>query len=314
MVLGNSAQLVGRRTFLKSTAGIASAGLAGCVSNLRGSDPSKINIAVTHPGLWDTAIITHEIPKQKGFFDEEGLEPSVVNVSAEGGIRSLISGDTQISLSSGIMGAYASYRDGVDVRIVANEWSAGSDLVWYSKGGSKYKSLEDCKDARIGFSQPSSSTHMTALGAVSHANLAQAELKSVGGPPDANAALESDAIDLAWTVPPFFFKGIADGKYQEVFVGDQIPPFDDMTLRIHTSLNKWLSNNGETARAYFRAYQKGLNWAYNNKREAAEIWGNVIDYDNYDILVQALEENYERVIELITHYSQIDYYYSGLLT
>jgi ABC-type nitrate/sulfonate/bicarbonate transport system substrate-binding protein len=281
-----------RRTYLKSGAAIASVGLAGCVGGLGGGGTTTLQIAITHPGLWDTAIITNAIPTEQGFFEEEGIETETVNVSAEGGIRALISGDADLSLSSGIMGAYASYRDGVDVRIVANEWSAGSDLVWYSKADSKYETLEDCTDARIGFSQPSSSTHMTALGAVSHAGLDQAELSSVGGPPDANAALESDSIDLAWTVPPFFFDGIRGDKYQQVFVGDQIPPFDDMTLRIHTGLSGWLSNNGDLARSYFRAYQKGLDWAYDNKREAAEIWGNVIDYDNYDILVQALEENY----------------------
>jgi NitT/TauT family transport system substrate-binding protein len=227
-----------------------------------------------------------------GFFEEEGIETNVIDVSAEGGIRSLISGDADISLSSGIMGAYAAFRDGAPVRIVANEWSAGSDLVWYSKDDSGYETLEDCVDADIGFSQPSSSTHMVALGAISHGNLEDAEAVSVGGPPDANSALESDNIDLAWTVPPFFFGDIQSGPYQQVFTGDQIPPFDDMTLRIHTALNDWLANNGDLARSYFNAYQKGLDWAYNNKTEAAEIWGDVIDYDNTDILVQALEENY----------------------
>lgn len=257
-----------------------------------GGGTTQVDLAITHSGLWDTAIITNEIPKQMGFFEEEGIESNVINVSAEGGIRSLISGDAHISLSSGIMGAYAAYRDGAPVRIVANEWSVGSDLVWYSKSDSEYETLEDCTDAAIGFSQPASSTHMVTLGAIDHANLDAAEAVSVGGPPDANSALESDSIDLAWTVPPFFFDAIQSGDYQEVFTGDQVPPFDDMTLRIHTALDEWLSDNGDVAQSYFRAYQKGLEWAYENKREAAEIWGEVIEYEKYDILVQALEENY----------------------
>lgn len=291
-----------RRTFLAAAGGLGSIGLAGCLGdspdeeNDNGTDNglTEIRLAITHPGLWDTAIITYEILKQQGFLEEEGLEASVVDVTAEGGIRALLADDADISLSSGIMGAYAAYREGSPINIVANEWSGGSDLVWYSASDSEYQSLEDATDARIGYSDPGASTHMVALTAVSHADLSDAELISVGGPPDARSAVETDEVDLGWTVPPFFFNEIQGEELQHVFRGDDIPPFHDMTLRIHTAATDWLEENGDIARSYFNAYQRGLEWAYNNVSEAAQIWGEVIEFEEYGILEQALEENYPK--------------------
>lgn len=83
-----------RRTILRNIGGIAGAGaLSGCIGDdtVNGvSNPSSqdhetgtqanrdqgIGVGVYNLGIWDTSIPPSVIPRQKGFFKEEGLDVS----------------------------------------------------------------------------------------------------------------------------------------------------------------------------------------------------------------------------------------------
>lgn len=283
-----------RRRFLQGIGGAAGIGLAGCVGTGGGGGPMEVGVVVPHYGLWDTTI-AFLVGQEQGFFEDEGLEVSKIDVSGGGSnVRTVVSGDADIGLATGITSLFAAYREGTNVRIVSNEINKASDLFWYSKQGSGYKKLEDCTDAKLGFSSPGSSTNMVALKAIEHGNLSGAEAVSVGGPPDANAALKSGEIDLAWSVPPFFLDSISNGDMQMVFRGDEIPPFDDMSIRVNFVGNNVLQNEPEKASKYFAAHEKAMNWAYDNLDEAAKIWGDAIDNDDTALLKQAVENGYPK--------------------
>ena len=169
-----------------------------------------------------------------------------------------------------------------------------SDLFWYSKPGSGYKKLEDCTDAKIGYSSPGSSSHMVTLRAIEHANLENAKAVSVGGPPGANAALKTGEIDLAWSVPPFFLQSINSGNMQMVFRGNQVPPFDSLSIRVNFVSKNVLEKESKKVASYFIAHKKAIDWAYNNLDEAVKIWGKVIDNKNNELLKQAVKNSYPK--------------------
>jgi NitT/TauT family transport system substrate-binding protein len=288
----------GRRTFLKRTGvAVAGIGLSGCVIGGSGSSSggaTDASVVIPHYGLWDTSI-AFLIGQDQGFFEDEGLSVSRIDVSGGGSnVRTVVSGNADIGLATGTTALFAAYREGTNVRIVSNEMNRASDLFWYSKAGSGYEKLEDCTDATIGFSSPGSSTNMVVRKAIESANLENAEAVSVGGTADANASLRGGEIDVAWSTPPFFLDSINSGNMQMVFRGDQVPPFKSMSIRVNFLGNQVLQNEPEKAASYFSAHKKATNWAYNNLNQAVEIWGNAIDNNNHGLLKQAVKNGYPR--------------------
>lgn len=284
-----------RRRFIQGIgAGVAGVGLAGCIGMGGGGGPTEVGVVVPHYGLWDTTI-GFLAGQEQGFFEDEGLKVKKIDVSGGGGnVRTVVSGDADIGLATGIPALFAAYREGTNVRIVSNQINRASDMFWYSKAGSGYENLKDLNGAKLGFSSPGSSTNMVALKAIEQAGLSDAKAVSVGGPPDANAAVKSGEIDAAWSVPPFFLESINSGDMQMVFRGNEIKPFDSLSIRTNFVGNGVLENDPEKVKSYFAASQNAMDWAYNNLDEAVKIWGEAIDNDNHDLLKQAVTNGYPK--------------------
>lgn len=315
----------GRRNLLKRIgAGVTAIGLAGCTGTGEGDggdgdggdgngggatataspEPVETGVVVPHFGLWDTTI-GFLVGQEQGFFADEGLTTSKIDVTGGGGnVRTVVSGDADIGLATGITALFAAFREGTDVRIVSNEINRSSDLFWYSKADSKYDSLDNLEGAKVGFSSPGSSTNMVALSAVE--GVEGAEAVSVGGPPDANAALEGGEVDLAWSVPPFFLSGVEAGEYQIAFRGGDVSPFDALSIRVNFVGNNVLQENPGKVEAYFRAHKAAMDWAYDNLDDAVRIWGNAIDNDNYELLKTAVQDGYPEDALVLTDFKGLD--------
>lgn len=270
-------------------AGVGTTALAGCTGGSGGD--GEIGLVLPHFGAWDTSI-AYIIGNEEGFFEDEGLEVSRVDVEGGGGnVRTVASGDAQIGLGTGIMSLLAAYNEGSPIKIVSNHINSASELTWYTHSDSEYDELADLTDADIAYSSEGSSTHLVASQAISHGELDNASAVSVGGPPDANAALEGGDIDVAWTTPPSFYDSIESGEYKTVFMGSDIPPLDEFTVRGNFADQNWLEQNGDQAEAFFRAYNDSLEWAYNNLDATIEYWYDARDGDHDQELLQQIVED-----------------------
>lgn len=281
---------VDRRQVLKGLgAGAAATGLAGCLGG-GGGGLETTGVVIPQYGLWDTTA-PWLIGRDQGFFEDEGLE--VERIDAEGGggnVRTVVAGDAQIGMATGIAGLFAAYREGTDVRIVSNEINQSSDLFWYGMAGeTDAESVEDVEGLSLGFSSPGSSTNMVALTAAERYG---GEAVSIGGPPDANAAVEGGEVDLAWSAGHFFYEGVEAGDYDLVFRGNDVDPFGGLSIRVNFVDGSLLEDNPEKAESYFTAQQRAIEWAYDNLDEAIQIWGDTIDNDNYELLRSAVEQGY----------------------
>ena len=299
-----------RRVLRGMGTGIIGVGLAGCLGGGNGggtttpTGPVETGIVLPHFGLWDTTI-GHLVGQEEGFFEDAGLEVSRIDVSGGGGnVRTVVSGDADIGHATGIAALFAAYREGTDVRIVSNEINQSTDMFFYALADSEYDSLDDIEGAKVGFSSPGSSTNMVALSAVD--GVEGAEAVSVGGPPDANAALEGGEVDLAWSVPPFFLDGVQAGDYKIVFRGADVPPFDALSIRVNFVGNNVLDTDPDKVASYFRAHKRALDWAYDNLDDAVRIWGETIDNDDYDLLETAVRDGYPRRVLRLGDFKGLD--------
>lgn len=255
-------------------------------------EPTETGLVVPHFGLWDTTI-PFLVGQEKNFYADEGLDVSRIDVSGGGGnVRTVVSGDADIGLATGIAALFAAYREGTSVRIVGNEINQSSDMFFYAMAGSEYDGVDSIQGAKVGFSSPGSSTNMVVLNAVE--GVEGAEAVSVGGPPDANAALEGGEIDIAWSVPPFFMEGVNQGDYEIVFRGSDVEPFGALSIRVNFVGNNVLEEDPGKVESYFAAHKQAFDWAYDNLDEAIEIWGDAIDNDNHELLKQAVEVGFPR--------------------
>lgn len=291
-----------RRQVLKGLgAGAVATGLAGC---LGGDELETTGVVVPQYGLWDTTV-PWLVGQDQGFFEDEGLE--VERIDAEGGggnVRTVVAGDAQIGMATGIAGLFAAYREDTNVKIVSNQINQSSDLFWYGLGDeTDYEGLEDIEGATLGFSSPGSSTNMVALTAAERYG---GEAVSVGGPPDANAAVEGGEVDLAWSAGHFFFEGVQEGDYDLVFRGNDVDPFGDLSIRVNFVDGSLLEDNPETAESYFAAQERAIEWAYDNFEETIELWGEEIDNDNYDLLGSAVEEAYPEEALALANFQGIE--------
>lgn len=280
----------GRRQFLKAAGSAALLGsTAGCVASLRGGGTTDLSIAIPHYGFnWDTSS-PFVVGQEKGFFEEEGVSLSKIEVGGGGkNVRAVVAGDADIALGTGVFAIMSAYRRGTGIRMIANQVSAATDFFWVSKEGSEYQSKSDLKGSsgvKIGFSSPGSSTHMTTLGAIDALDM-DAEPVAVGGPPDSIAAVKTGEVDLGWVTTEFLFDPEKAQGVNRVFHGADIPPFDNLTVRGNLAQDSWLQNNGDAAKSYLTARKKTLDWIYNNLEEAATILGDEMDVHNAPQIIQ----------------------------
>lgn len=298
---------INRRQMLKTLgAGAVATGLAGCVGGDGGDGGGLETTGVVIPqfGLWDTTG-PWLVGRDQGFFEEEGLD--VERIDAEGGggnVRTVVAGDAQIGMATGIAGLMAAYREDTNVTIVSNEINQSSDLFWYGLAGeTEAEGVEAVEGLSLGFSSPGSSTNMVSLTAAERYG---GEAVSIGGPPDANAAVEGGEVDLAWSAGQFFFDGVQSGDYDLVFRGNDVDPFGNLSIRVNFVDGALLEDNPDIAESYFTAQQRALDYAYNNLDEAAEIWGNEIDNDDYDFLRSVIEESYPQEAMDLTAFQGIE--------
>ena len=85
-------------------------------------------------------------------------------------VQPVISGNVDLGLAVGTLGAIGYYAKGAPIRIVAAEATGAADY-WYAKTDSGIKTLKDAKGKSIAYSTNGSSTHSMVLAFIKEFNL-----------------------------------------------------------------------------------------------------------------------------------------------
>jgi len=244
-----------------SVLALFSASLVLC-SSAEANDAFKL--ASAQRGFWDTAIVLYG--ERQGFFKAAGLDLDVTwtNGGAETE-QAVLSGSVDLAAANGILGAVTAYAKGAPVRIVAAETTGVNDLYWYARADSPIKSFADLAGKTVAFSSPGSSSNMVALALVDQAHVA-AKLVPTGGAPGTLTQVMSGQIDVGWSVPPLNFDLMDQGKVRIVGRGSDVTSMKDQTVRVFEATADTLKSRRELLVRFFRAYQKTLDWAYQDPK------------------------------------------------
>ena len=187
----------------------------------------------------------------------------------------MVSGSVHIALATGTFSVLSAFQKGAPVKILAAEMTGIPDIFWYAMANTPYRKLEDLAGKRIAFSNPGSSSHMAVLAVIDQLKargLPASQAISLGGLPDTLTGVKTGQADAGWAVPPTFFDQIEKGDLRIVFRGSEIQKLGDVTMRVTFANADWVQKNPETVRAFFRAYQKALDFMFDNRQETARIW------------------------------------------
>lgn len=272
-----------RRTFLKVSVAVGGAVIVGLpLSSCLPAAGPKALFEGQSGGVGTTSTVNHatfHIGEAKGFFAEEGIKN--VLTEFQGGsdvVRGLTDGGMQWPIPA-VSPSVSAFMQGAPIRIIAGQWAAASTIAYAVKPDSPYKSIQDLKGKKIGYSRPASLSQFFALKAIRAAGLSENDfnLVAVGGAPESRTALMTGVVDCSWQVDSTAVIGTLDKSLRVLFWAHEL--VKDWQETVVASSPDFIKGNPDVLKRFLRAYQKTMDWELNNLDEAAKIWSEAIKID-----------------------------------
>ncbi|MDT2021851.1 ABC transporter substrate-binding protein [Methylocella sp. CPCC 101449] len=223
-----------------------------------------LRVAVSQRGFWDSSFVDMAI--EQGFFKKENLE--IQTFYTEGGATTLdavMSGSVDIAMSNGLLGVVGRYAKGAPLRVIAAEFTGGSDAFWYARADSGIKSLKDAQGKSIAYSSNGSSTNLMVLGLLKLAGV-NAKPIPTGGAPGTFVQVNTKQIDIGWSVPPLALQDVLDNKLVIVARGSDLPDLANQTVRVNVVMEPVLQAKRDAMRRFMKVYNATIEWAYKDPK------------------------------------------------
>jgi NitT/TauT family transport system substrate-binding protein len=223
----------------------------------------------------------YAVALEKGYFKAEGIDVTGIITSAGGGtsLRNMLAGGVPYGEVNPAV-VISAIQQGLDLKIISdNVWTV-AEFVWAVKPDSPIKSIKDFKGAKIGYTNPRSTSQGLAMLLVREAGLqpGDAELVRTGGFGEGVAALDTGLINVAPMAEPVWSK--FKDKYRAVAVASEtLPPLDNV---VGVTTSNMAAEKGDFIRAVIRARRKAVEFMHRNPDEAAE---PVAKHYNIDLAV-----------------------------
>ena len=220
-----------------------------------------VKMTIGQRGNWDTAV--PELGEKAGIFKKHGITIEMVYTRGSGEtVQPVISGNVDLGLAVGTLGAIGYFAKGAPIRIVAAEATGAADY-WYAKANSGIKTLKDADGKTIAFSTTGSSTNSMVKAFIKEFKL---DVKPVatGSPPATLTAVMSDQVDIGWAAPPFGLKEIDEGKIRLVARGRDTKIIGGQTIRVIIANADALKNRKDVLRRFMQAYRETIDYMYSD--------------------------------------------------
>lgn len=279
----------------------ASGGQAGAAAAKTTHPPLRLSMG--HKVLFDVAAFD-AVAQKKGFYDQEGLRfgERVYPAGSGDAVQALVSDSADLAIGVAFFAVFSGVQQGAPIKIVSAEHQGYRDIAFYVPSESPAKSISDLAGLNIASSRPGSTTDMLTRelqAQLKREGKAEPKLTPLGSPPEVFTATRTKQVDVGWTVPPFFFDEAEKGTIRMVASGDDLARYKGTTARVNLASDKVLRENPETVKAFFRAYQRAIDWTYQNKEEAAAIWKEAAKLEqSVPTLVKAMETYPKENMEL----------------
>lgn len=212
----------------------------------------------------------YAVALEKGYFKAEGIDVTGIITSAGGGtsLRNMLAGGVPYGEVNPAV-VISAIQQGLDLKIISdNVWTV-AEFVWAVKPDSRIKSIKDFKGAKIGYTNPRSTSQGLAMLLVTRAGLQpnDAELVRTGGFGEGVAALDTGLIDVAPMAEPVWSK--FKDKYRAVAVASEdLPPLDNV---VGVTTANMAAEKGDFIRAVIRARRKAVEFMHDNPDAAADL-------------------------------------------
>lgn len=219
-----------------------------------------MKLAVGQRGNWDTSVA--EVGQRAGIFKKHGLVLEILYTQGSGETQQpVISGNVDIGVAVGVMGALSSYAKGAPVRIIGAETTGAKDLFWYVRADSPIKSLKDTAGKTIAYSTKGSSTN-----GIVTAFMKQYELKATpvatGSPSSTLTQVMSGQVDVGWSAPPFGLDQLDEHKIRIIASGNDADAFKGQTVRLLIANAQALQAKRDAFNRFMQAYRETINYMY----------------------------------------------------
>jgi NitT/TauT family transport system substrate-binding protein len=230
---------------------------------------SAEEIAVTQYGVTSGGY-AYAVALAKGYFKDEGADVTGIISSKGGGtsVRNMLSAG--VAYGEANPGAVvAAVQQGAKLLIIADTMSSVADLNWVVRKDSKLQSIKDLKGAKIGYTNPKSTTNALDLALLDAAGLKESDVQLVktGGFGEGLAALESGQIDVAPLGEPLWSE--YKDKYRLLVRGADVLPLLSNVVGITTP--EAAKSRGDYLRAILRARIRAVQFMNEHPKEAAGI-------------------------------------------
>jgi NitT/TauT family transport system substrate-binding protein len=218
-----------------------------------------------------TDLAPFHLARQKGYFEDEGLEVQFVD-GASGGesTNKLISGEVEIAYASYTPFFLAESRNAAQgsggVKIVADASSAGpNSCVVVALPASPVKSVRDLEHKRVAITAPNTISDLLVMATMKESGLDHKSVQWVQTPfPQTADRLMAGEVDAAFVTEPF----ISDterraGAVQIVDVA--AGPTADLPTAGWASTGDFVKENPNTIAAFQRAMQRGTELALSDR-------------------------------------------------
>ncbi len=238
-----------------------------------------VKMTIGQRGNWDTAV--PHLGDKAGIFKKHGLQLEMVYTSGSGEtVQPVISGNVDLGLAVGTLGAIGYFSKGAPIRIVAAQATGAADY-WYAKTDSGIKSLKDAKGKTIAYSTNGSSTHSMVLAFIKEYGI-DVKPTATGGPPATLTSVMSGQIDIGWASPPFGLREIEEGKIQLVGKGGDTKTIGGQTIRTIIANADALKNRQAVIKRFMQAYAETIDYMYSDNPQA------LADYAEFAKITPAL--------------------------
>ena len=222
-----------------------------------------VKMTIGQRGNWDTAV--PHLGEKAGIFKKHGIAMEMVYTRGSGEtVQPVISGNVDLGLAVGTLGAMGYFAKGAPVRIVAAEATGAADY-FYAKTDSGITSLKDpkAKGKTIAYSTNGSSTDSMVKAFLKEWKV---DLKPVatGSPPATLTAVMSNQVDVGWAAPPFGLKEIDEGKILLVARGSDTETIRGQTVRTIIANTDTMKKRRDVLRRFMQAYRETIEYMYSD--------------------------------------------------
>jgi NitT/TauT family transport system substrate-binding protein len=220
-----------------------------------------------------TGSLPWAIAMKKGYFKEEGIVIEEIVAGAGGGtaLRNMLASDlpyAEVATSA----ALAAMRSGIELKIVNTASNHIGEIALVTMADKPIRSVQDLAGKKAGYTAPKSTSEMLLRMAFDKAGIGgKVELISTGGFGPGLTALSAGGIDATTIIDPILT--LQADKYRPIFAfADLIPR---VTWLVGVATTDFAEKQPDKLRKLIRIRRKGVDFIYNNKQEAMDIYAEM---------------------------------------